>query len=115
MAVACSTMASPGSALTGLQNEGLILSVTPIAAQVQQAQVASIAVSGGICAPAEAPEEQGSSVVEVKSGEITRVLRRLKSEEGIEAERLPVRYLCATPAATPPRERPLWNLKRICW
>jgi subtilisin family serine protease len=115
MAVASSTMASSGSALTELQKEGLILSVTPISAQVQQAQVASMAVSGGIYPPAEAPEDQGSSVVEVRSGEITRVLRRLESKAGVEAERLPARYLCATPAAMPPRERPLWNLKRIRW
>ena len=59
--------------------------------------------------------ETVASIAELKTGSLRKVLRQLGDEDGVEVERLPIRYLCATPAAIPPREGPLWNFERIQW
>ena len=106
--------ASQSSLLTSLQDDGTILKVTPI--RVQQTECLSMAVGAAGLTHAEEPSiETVASIAELKTGSLRKVLRQLGDEDGVEVERLPIRYLCATPAAIPPREGPLWNFERIQW
>jgi subtilisin family serine protease len=100
-----------------LQDEGTILSVIPIRVEAERAQYVSIAVGGGVLSGGDEPSpETDVSVIELKPGALTKVLRQLKTEESVEyVERIPIRYLCATAMAIPPQQGALWNLKRIRW
>jgi len=114
LAAGTATFAAQSNALSALQDEGLILKLIPLSSKVRQAQCLPVAVGGRLYAEESSPETV-TSVAELKPGNLKKILRQLKDQDGVEAERLPVRYLCATPAAMPPRERPLWNLERIQW
>jgi subtilisin family serine protease len=104
------------SVLNSLQEEGIILNVIPVSVEVEKAECVAMAVGSGFVGSDELGPETITSVVELKPGTLTRVCRQLKAEHGIEyVERLPIRYLCATPMAIPPKEADLWNLKRIKW
>jgi len=106
------------SAVTALQEEGLILKVVPLAARAVRRASYSAAVAGAGRGVIEADEESTelvTSIADVEPGSLAKVIRRLKGEHGVQAKRVPARYLCATPAAIPPAEKPLWNLERIRW
>jgi len=117
-----STVASSPAAVshrnlvTALKDEGIILNVIPISVTIEEAQYAAMAFAGGGLSHAEeVSAERATSVIELKPGSLRKVMKQLSNEDGVEVERMPIRYVCATPAAVPPRESPLWNLKRIQW
>jgi hypothetical protein len=109
------TFPAHNNVLTALQDEGTILKLIPLRTQVQQAQCVSVAAGGGGLIHTDSGAETVASIAELKPGTFKKVIRQLRDLDGVEVERLPVRYLCATPTALPPRERPLWNLERIQW